>query len=221
MHFFERIRQQYELITADPMMVDPTDFNFRNKKHNREKYFSFVKREKTLVHSFSPEVNLYKFSEHFVLLDDAAQQILYFVQFKIKTVFGHKFVVQIKLWGNPVALEKYKIEGQSLGYYVFFEHLIKLASGIGIATDSMQTPDGRRFWERCIYRAFNSKCHVYLVNQNTKNRQEVVDYPDFEEQATKLGTWNDEMSDMGNRVIISPKNCGEKSWKTMDMNSII
>jgi len=205
MTFFERVRQRYELITADPQLVDPTDFNFRDKKHNQEKYLSFKTKEKTLVHSFSPEVNLYKSSEHFVLLDDAEQQILYFVQFKLRSIFGHKFVAQIKLWGNPVALEKYKIDGQSIGYYVFFEHLIKLAEGIGIATDSMQTPDGRRFWERCIYRAFNNKFHVYFINQNTKDRQEAVDYADFEKKSTKLAIWNAEISGMGNRVIISPK----------------
>ena len=188
------------------MNVEPTEFKFEDRRTNQEKYLHYRKRKGTLIHSFAPGVGLYQLPRHFILFDDDRKLILYFVKFNVKSIFGHKFAIQEILWASGrVADKQYTVGGVSVGEYVFFHHLLAAAEGVGIATDSMQTAGGKRFWFRRVAQAFADKQFVYLIDQNTRVKVLVSNYDDFEAKITNMKTWTDGQAGEGRRVIIAPK----------------
>ena len=203
MKFLKKI--QLNIIVAEPMNVSPTEFGFTDDKVNHKRYLDFSKRKsKKLVHAFSPDVGLYRFSEHYIVLNDTEQSIVYFMQFKVRRILGRKLVTQVILWNDRLMdKEKFNINGQSIAVYVFFECLMGEADGVGIATDSMQTPDGRRFWEGRVARAFSRGLHVYLIDQNTHTEVEIHDAKEF--KAKTHSTWSEVSSSMAKRIVISLK----------------
>jgi hypothetical protein len=198
------------LIVATPQNVDATEFAFDDIKVNHLRFIEYSKRPRKLIHSFTESLGLYRLAKHVILFDFDKQRILYFVRFDIKKIFGHSFVVQEILWrDSQLTKSKFKLNGDSVSVYVFFNCLLTLAEGVGIATDSMQTPNGKRFWLDRIAQAFEHNLHVYLIDQNTKVKVEVTDDDDFKNKIVNMKTWTDSQVGTGRRVIIAK----DRIWK--------
>jgi len=151
-----------ELLFEMPQSIEPTEFNLNDPEVNRHFAREFMKdNEREQLEDFGGSV-LYKIGNRIVFIDEESElapRILYYVQWK--EIF-HKFVgkraaTQIAVWRDqdePIT--------SGLAQRIFFHYLLPIY-GV-MVTDTMQTPDGRRFWINRIGDAFKKDLRVYYLN---------------------------------------------------------
>jgi hypothetical protein len=142
---------------------------------NRENYLELYKEQrKKLAFNLSANSNMYEWRDNFFVLDIEEELITYDMTYKLGSCIElGDFVWQSGVWINPVY--NY-IEG--VAAKMFFEILLKRHHTI--LTDSIQTFDGKRFWERCIGKAFNKGLNVYYFDFLTKELEKIDNLHEWE-----------------------------------------
>ncbi len=151
-----------ELLFEMPQSIEPTEFNLNDPKVNKRHAREFLKdSEREQLEAISGGT-LYKIGNKIMLIDEdseLAPRLLYYVQWK--DIF-HKFVGRRA--ASQIAVWRDQDEPATAGVAqrIFFDYLLPIY-GVMI-TDTMQTPDGRRFWINRIGDAFKKHLHVYYLN---------------------------------------------------------
>ena len=206
MNFLKKINA-HMMVIASPLEIDDTDFGYDDIDFNKKEYDKYRKMESKLIHRFSDNVGLFKLKDHFFVFDDKNHQILFVVKYAIIPFLSYHFVVQKKIWRSLIlSREQYKIEGMPVSNYVFFNHLLPMADGVGIITDSMQTPSGKRFWFDRIAQSFEKGLNVYLMDRNKKSKIKIKDEADFILKIKQEKTWtSDDTASLNRRIVITQK----------------
>jgi hypothetical protein len=195
------------LVLASPLEIDDTDFNYEDAEFNQAEYAKYRNKSPQLIHKFSQTIGLFKVKDHFFVFNDDQHRILFCVKYAVIPFLSYNFVVQKKIWrDSALSVDAFKIDGMSVASYVFFNQLLPMADGIGIITDSMQTPSGKRFWFDRIAQAFSKNLHVYLMDRNKKIKIKLHDDADFKAKIKQEDTWtSDDNKSLNRRVVISKK----------------
>lgn len=195
------------MLLASPLEIDDTDFGYEDVEFNNKEYAIYRGKTAKLIYKFSDSLGLFQLKDHFFVFDDTSHSILFVVKYTIIPFLSYHFVVQKKIWRSPIlSKEAFKIEGMPVSNYVFFKHLLPMADGVGIITDSMQTPSGKRFWFDRIAQAFEKGLNVYIMDRNKKSKIKIKNDADFSLKIKQEKTWTtDEAASMNRRVVITPK----------------
>jgi len=204
MGFIKRVSAS--MILASPLEIEETDFNYEDIEFNEEEYTKYRKEAKS-IHRFSNKIGLFKAKNHFFVFDDMNHRVLFVVKYAIISFLSYRFVVQKKIWRSPIlSKSQFKIEGMPVSTYVFFKILLPMADGVGIITDSMQTPSGKRFWFDRVAQSFEKGLNVYLMDRTKKSKIKLKDDADFSAKIKQEKTWTSEdASGLNRRVVITQK----------------
>jgi hypothetical protein len=204
MGFLQRISAS--LVLASPLEIEDTDFRYEDADFNQGEYAKY-REASQVVHKFSDSIGLFKAKDHFFVFDDAKYKVLFCVKYTIIPFLSYNLVVQKKIWrDSALSVDAFKMEGMSVASYVFFNYLLPLADGVGIITDSMQTPSGKRFWFDRIAQSFAKNLHVYLLDRNKKLKIELVDDADFKAKIKQENTWSaEDNKSLNRRIVITEK----------------
>ena len=207
MNFLDKIKYFDDrcVIVADPQLIDPLDLKkLENPAENKKLYLKSKKEHRELMTSITKDVKLYLLDDKFMVFDDENQEILYEMRFEIHKIFGHEFAVQSFVWSSD-SLINFKIGGQNVSSYVFFNLLMNAAGGVAIATDAFHTPSGKQFWLRRISQAFHKNQYVYFIDMSKKLKTRIKTHKDFKEKlTTDLEMWTKKEEGQVRRIIISP-----------------
>lgn len=197
-------------IVGTPELIEPLEnVPWDNLKENTKRYSYYTDEvEKKLLHTLSRGVALYQIPEDklFLVLDHNAKMVLYVMKYDTDPIFGHTFAVQRYVWASArLAKSEMQIKSQTVTAYVFFHLLMKIAGGIAITTDALQTPDGKRFWLRRVAQAFSNKQFVYIIDFDTNTKLTIKNDIEFEQKIQNMKTWIKHSKGQSRRIIISPK----------------
>lgn len=158
-------KEYQEFLTEMPKLIKSWDpIELIDPERNKDNYLDLLReKRKTKLFDLTDVATMYEWKDNFFVLDTSIEQITYDMTFKLgdEPNIGGKFVWQTGVWINPV--HQY-IEG--VAAKMFFEVLLKRHETI--ITDSIQTFDGKRFWERNIGKAFVKGLNVYYYDFQTK-----------------------------------------------------
>jgi len=194
------------MVLASPLEIDDTDFGYEDAEFNTKQYAKCRTGAKSL-HQFSKKIGLFEAKDHFFVFDDETLSILFVVKYSVISFLSYRFVVQKKLWRSPIlSKDVFKLEGMPVSNYVFFKLLLPMADGVGIVTDSLQTPSGKRFWFDRVAQSFEKGLNVYLMDRDKKSKIKVKDDADFSVKIKQEKTWtSDDAAGLNRRVVITQK----------------
>ena len=188
-------------IFESPKYTFPQEFNLDDESVN-------IKTGKELMNDSRKEAikaigdyTLYAFPRAYALIHNDSKYVAYLMKYEVNF---HKFLQrqcasQVLVWRAPV-----RREAIDLARYIFWSHL--LPSYKTIITDSVQTPDGERFWGNRLTEAFANGIYVYYVSF-IPNREviQIHNENEFLKIRTDKDIWGDESKHQGRRIIITSK----------------
>jgi len=188
-----------------PQYTFPTEFNLDDPQANIQTAKDLLsdKRKTPIAKSGQHgEYTLYELPRSFVLVDHSDEQqpkVAYVMKYKL--VF-HRFVgkqcaQQIIVWSNTKDPNTV-----NLAKDIFFNHL--LANYKTVITDSNQTSDGQRFWDRRIVEALQQNLFVYYINLlPTREIVPITDYKQFQQLSNDKEIWGNDPKHQARRIIIT------------------
>lgn len=186
-----------------PQSIEPFTFGFENKDNNILKAKEYLADGKLKeLENIDWTYKFYELSNGYCLIDFTRQfypKVLYSVEYKLHY---HEYLKrtcaqQIAVWRNP----KFSIT-KGLAENIFFNALI--SSYHTIISDSMQTPDGQRFWDIRISEAFDKGLMVYYTNLKTPNEIiQVNNSYEYEEIVIDKNIWGNIPKFQSRRMIIT------------------
>ncbi len=189
----------------EPQNVFPTEFGLDNIDNN------ILKAKKILANAKKIPIQklgdgyytLYELPLAYAVInhkDENIPRISYYMEFTFKfySLLKRKAVSQIKVWSDT--LDNITV---NVAKIIFFNELLEHYDTI--ITDSMQTPDGQRFWNRRITDAFSLGYYVYYVCFSNKEKEILLidNMSEFEKIKNDKTIWGDNASNMTKRIVIT------------------
>lgn len=182
-----------------PQSVFPTEFNLMDDVKNAAFTHKFFNEKKPLAIQQLGDYTLYESSRAYALIENDTQRAAYAMQFTVSSnaYLRTTCAQQVMVWRDT---QVYETEG--LAPHIFFSHL--LPKYHTIVTDSMQTEDGQRFWDKRILEALIRGLNVYYVSL-IPPREIALITSDKEYQAItrKKEIWGGENKHQARRLVIS------------------
>ena len=114
----------------------------------------------------------------YFLYDSKSKEVLYFVRYRSVTMSafrspdGHNSTRQVLLYRNSNMAAS-----AGVASHVFWNLLLPKFDAL--ASDSQQTPDGKKFWVYAIKEAFKRGCGVHMVNTVDRSRVDMTSEEEF------------------------------------------
>lgn len=202
----KRLKEE-ELFEA-PQELNATEFNLDDPKVNRRLAHDFTHNGEKLE-DVTERLSLWQRGRRIALvLEDPGKprSLIYYVQWKERfhKLIGHKAISQVAVWRD--ALDP---RSKGIAAKIFWEHLLPIHEVM--MTDTMQTPDGKRFWTNRVAEAFEHRLRVYYLNllpaPATGEREliEIHDLQHFADLAREKDFWGREDLHQARKIIISDK----------------
>lgn len=208
-HDFSLLKEFLFKEMAPPEIIPPHDFGF-NKKRNRDKHRHALLSNKRaqLVKNITPDINLYKSGNKFIVIDDNLDEMIYTVSYEIEDhnkLLGSGFAKQFMVWRsnlNPTITRRIPTD-------VFLNYILPLKGCM--LTDSKQTDLGRYFWSNRVADAFsNPKYYVYYVDFGRRLLKELNNDSDLNKAIADYGIWGYGPQYQMQRLAITNKKLNEK-----------
>jgi hypothetical protein len=142
----------------------PTEFNLDDLEINRQYAYQILKdsRKQPVDQLDHGKYTLYELPRAFVVIDHQVQdapRVVYLMKYDIvfHKYVGRKCAQQLVVWRDATCVA---VEG--VARKIFVDHLMQNYGAV--ITDSRQTPDGQRFWNKRIAESMSAGYHVYYVN---------------------------------------------------------
>jgi hypothetical protein len=187
-----------------PQHTFPTEFGLDQDDTNTKlaKEWLADKRKRPLEQLGGGQYTLYELPRAFILVDHEDQhnpKLVYAMQYKLAfhRFIGRQCAQQIAVWKDPTALIT-----RGMATHIFGDHL--LSTYKTVITDSMQTPDGQRFWDERIAEALSVGLYVYYVN--LLPHREIIAISNVAQYKQLKGSkeiWGDESKHRARRIIIT------------------
>ncbi len=195
-----------DLFESPPKNTFPTEFGLDDLKHNIKVARAWLKtKNKQPLESFdNGRYTLYEMPRSFILVDHQdphEPKLVYAMQYKVAfhKFIGRQAAQQIAVWREATATVTQYISGR-----IFTDHL--LANYQTAITDSMQTPDGKRFWDARIAEAINNGNYVYYVNLLPQREIiPITSISQFKQLTNDKQIWGDDQKHEARRIIITTK----------------
>lgn len=153
-------------VAGNPQLISGTDFPLRAILENEvanvemyEKLMSSSKKKK--MFDIPPNGEVYSLGQKIFLANNDKKRVDYFVQYEKQRFKGILTITQIAIWLQYSSKYVNMPNGERVSTYLFFNHLLPMAEAV--MTDSLQTPDGRRFWVNRTADAIKQGLYVYTV----------------------------------------------------------
>jgi hypothetical protein len=181
---------------------DFEDYAFDDLDANRQRYDLFVKFEpKKHINNFNG-VDVYELriggEDILVGLYHPTKLVVYYCNYEVKVEpNAGRTCTQIMLWSKRSKRVK------DLPRIIFFNYLMKKYKTM--QTDTMQTPDGERFWLGNIRTAFDVGYNVYHYNNASHKLAQLSSYDEFKEYYLADAFWGSQFSHGDITILISSK----------------
>lgn len=201
-----------EDLFESPERTWPTDFNLKNRPYNIKVTKQWLrKKNKQPLESFENGMyTLYEMPRSYILVnnkDPNAPFMVYMMQYQVNfhnRAWGPA-AQQVAVWRDP--FEKIS---RGVTERIFFDYLLQ--NYHTVITDSMQTPDGERFWEYRIGDAFDrTGVYVYYVSFIApKEIIEIKNDQQLRDIANNKQIWGEAHANQARRIIITTKQLDER-----------
>jgi hypothetical protein len=191
-----------EVLNEMPKLIGHwSPVELEDKNSNKEFYLEMKRdRHKKLIFKINEHASMYKSGGNYFCLDDKIQQITYNMIYKVdnKKQLGGQYVWQSAVWASPDELYLDGIPAKML-----FEYLLPVFKTI--VTDSEQSFDGKRFWEKCISKAFAKELNIYFFDFQTKELIEMKSPEHWKDFKQTSNIWGETNKHLMKRMVISSK----------------
>lgn len=187
-----------------PQHTFPTEFGLDDDVKNASvaKDWLSDKRKQPLEQFDGGRYTLYELPRAFILVDHSdnkTPKLVYAMQFKVAfhKFIGRQCAQQIAVWRDPTSLAT-----KGLARHVFTDYLLQNYKTV--ITDSVQTPDGQRFWDERIAESLNEGMYVYYVNLlPTREIVNIESVEQYKKIKNSKEIWGDETKHQARRIIIT------------------
>lgn len=168
---------------------------------NREMFddLAFSPRAKTLRTYAGGKAKLLEVGQKIVLCDYENKKMDYYVQYEFGKIKGLKCVTQIVIWVTDIS-PYVNQGGLRLTQEVFFDYIVPKARCV--AADTLQSPDGMKFWLRRISDALNMGFHIYAYFKDKDKMYRIAKFSDISKLRDQI--WTTETAAENRRAIIAP-----------------
>jgi hypothetical protein len=198
-----------EFLGEMPIRRYPTDpeLGLADKQKNSkltEKILASSKKQ--LIKSYGNYRELYRWKNHYALIDMKDREIIYYLQWKQKyyKFLNSEVISETFHWKNRAVFGL-----STITEYAYLDLLLPLTSII--MCDYEHTQPGENFWLRLIEAAISRKLHVYYLNMlpisSTVKREliPITDDNDLKAIIMLNEPWGDRNANMAKRILISVK----------------
>jgi hypothetical protein len=186
-----------------PMSIEPAEFRLDEPDRNAAVARDVLKdtRKRALEKFGNGEYTLFELPRAFALVRHEQEdlRIVYYMQYKLAfhKFIGRQCAQQIAVWrdnADPFS--------SGIAKHLFFNYL--LTNYKTVITDSMQTPDGQRFWDNRVVEALQQKLYVYYVNLlPVREITQIRDFLEYRQLKLNKQIWGDEQKHQARRIIVT------------------
>jgi hypothetical protein len=198
MKFSEMFPEVQELFEM-PQNVYPTEFDLTTPTKNKHFVDQFFATKKAVAIKQYGDYTLYEAPRAYALIDNDTKQVVYAVRFTLQnnTFIGHQCAQQVMVWRNTKVFET-----EGLAKEIFFNSLLQHYKVM--ITDSMQTEDGQRFWDKRILEALRMGLNVYYISLiPPREITKINNDREYQALASSKEIWGNDNKHQARRLVIS------------------
>jgi hypothetical protein len=182
-------------IEAAPQLIPPVNQWLVKDSENYKEVMKSRKLGTVIGHPYDG-ADLVKWKSNFRVIDNNQNRVVYYMEWRTRTLFGKKTAYQIMVWSDPTTKQ---IRGYA--QKAFFDLLFSESDMV--CTDREQTYDGKKLWLILVAEAITSNLPVYRVDLNIKPHipKEIKTIEEF--RTLEDDIWSSKHKGQANLLIIS------------------